>query len=262
MSRAGLAKHAIPRAVIPWKWDIGRERARQVGTPAQGLSSRRVRGGGGTSFWAPSVFTPHIIPNLANHMRAWTVQSNTSNTLQPGVRSLIPLPFFCISSPPCPTNALPSRLKLPASSSGGRLVFTTHCSTARTLTGYVIGPALQPRKAALHRRAGRLQAGDPPHFLPVRRPREEAVGIPLATLQEWNALAYIRRVSTVPRNAPLLSLTRACSLDPVQVTQMAKYLETVYVSGWQSSSTASSSNEPGPDLAGTPRVLISCPQCV
>ena len=41
-----------------------------------------------------------------------------------------------------------------------------------------------------------------------------------------------------------------CSLDPVQVTQMAKYLETVYVSGWQSSSTASSTNEPGPDLAG------------
>ncbi|KAI0055853.1 ICL-domain-containing protein [Artomyces pyxidatus] len=32
---------------------------------------------------------------------------------------------------------------------------------------------------------------------------------------------------------------------------MAKYLETVYVSGWQSSSTASSTNEPGPDLAGT-----------
>lgn len=33
---------------------------------------------------------------------------------------------------------------------------------------------------------------------------------------------------------------------------MAKYLETVYVSGWQSSSTASSSNEPGPDLADYP----------
>ena len=42
------------------------------------------------------------------------------------------------------------------------------------------------------------------------------------------------------------------SLDPVQVTQMAKYLETVYVSGWQSSSTASSTHEPGPDLAGLP----------
>ena len=33
---------------------------------------------------------------------------------------------------------------------------------------------------------------------------------------------------------------------------MAKYLETVYVSGWQSSSTASSTNEPGPDLADYP----------
>jgi len=32
------------------------------------------------------------------------------------------------------------------------------------------------------------------------------------------------------------------ALDPVQVTQMAKYLTTVYVSGWQSSSTASTSN--------------------
>ena len=36
---------------------------------------------------------------------------------------------------------------------------------------------------------------------------------------------------------------------------MAKYLETVYVSGWQSSSTASSTHEPGPDLAGPPLSL-------
>ncbi|ORX53068.1 isocitrate lyase [Hesseltinella vesiculosa] len=43
------------------------------------------------------------------------------------------------------------------------------------------------------------------------------------------------------------------ALDPVQVTQMASAgLETVYVSGWQSSSTASTSNEPGPDLADYP----------
>ncbi|KAK9763436.1 isocitrate lyase 1 [Basidiobolus ranarum] len=42
------------------------------------------------------------------------------------------------------------------------------------------------------------------------------------------------------------------SLDPVQVIQMSKYLETIYVSGWQSSSTASTSNEPGPDLADYP----------
>ena len=35
------------------------------------------------------------------------------------------------------------------------------------------------------------------------------------------------------------------ALDPVQVSQMAKYLDTIYVSGWQCSSTASTSNEPG-----------------
>ena len=46
------------------------------------------------------------------------------------------------------------------------------------------------------------------------------------------------------------------ALDPVQVVQMGKYLETIYVSGWQCSSTASSSNEPGPDLADYPMVSI------
>ncbi|KAI6893979.1 Isocitrate, partial [Hortaea werneckii] len=47
------------------------------------------------------------------------------------------------------------------------------------------------------------------------------------------------------------SYTFGC-LDPVMVTQMAKYLDTVYVSGWQSSSTASATDEPGPDLADYP----------
>merc|ERR1719262_1585033 len=42
------------------------------------------------------------------------------------------------------------------------------------------------------------------------------------------------------------------ALDTVQVVQMAKYLTSVYVSGWQSSSTASTSNEPGPDIADYP----------
>ncbi|KAJ7531790.1 hypothetical protein O6H91_14G058600 [Diphasiastrum complanatum] len=42
------------------------------------------------------------------------------------------------------------------------------------------------------------------------------------------------------------------SLDPVQVAQMAKYLDTIYVSGWQCASTAATSNEPGPDLADYP----------
>ncbi|CAA6658284.1 unnamed protein product [Spirodela intermedia] len=42
------------------------------------------------------------------------------------------------------------------------------------------------------------------------------------------------------------------ALDPVQVTMMAKHLDTIYVSGWQCSSTHSTSNEPGPDLADYP----------
>jgi isocitrate lyase len=50
-----------------------------------------------------------------------------------------------------------------------------------------------------------------------------------------------------------VSATYGC-LDPVMVTQMAKYLDTVYVSGWQCSSTASSTHEPSPDLADYPMV--------
>lgn len=56
------------------------------------------------------------------------------------------------------------------------------------------------------------------------------------------------------------SYTFGC-LDPVMVTQMAKYLDTVYVSGWQTSSTASSTDEPGPDLADYPYVRISSSAC-
>eukprot|EP00808_Paulinella_micropora_P012863 g77614.t1 len=51
------------------------------------------------------------------------------------------------------------------------------------------------------------------------------------------------------------TLTFGC-LDPVQVTQMAKYMQCIYVSGWQSSSTASTSNEPGPDFADYPNNTI------
>lgn len=36
------------------------------------------------------------------------------------------------------------------------------------------------------------------------------------------------------------------ALDPVQAVQMAPHLASVYVSGWQCSSTASTTNEPGP----------------
>lgn len=46
------------------------------------------------------------------------------------------------------------------------------------------------------------------------------------------------------------------ALDPVQVAQMAPHLSTVYVSGWQCSSTASTTNEPGPDLADYPYTTV------
>jgi len=42
------------------------------------------------------------------------------------------------------------------------------------------------------------------------------------------------------------------ALDPVQVTQMSPHLSSIYVSGWQCSSTASTTNEPGPDFADYP----------
>src|SRR5271168_2639094 len=51
------------------------------------------------------------------------------------------------------------------------------------------------------------------------------------------------------------SYTYGC-LEPTMLTQMAKYLDTVYISGWQSSSTASASDEPGPDLADYPMTTV------
>ena len=42
------------------------------------------------------------------------------------------------------------------------------------------------------------------------------------------------------------------ALDPVQVVQMAPHLSSIYISGWQCSSTASTTNEPGPDFADYP----------
>lgn len=69
-------------------------------------------------------------------------------------------------------------------------------------------------------------------------------------LPQGRAIAHLWSVR-IPRTIEAEGHAQLCrSLDPVQVTQMAKYLETVYVSGWQCSSTASSTNEPGPDLAG------------
>jgi isocitrate lyase len=45
-------------------------------------------------------------------------------------------------------------------------------------------------------------------------------------------------------------------LDPVQLIEAAPYLETVYVSGWTCSSTASVTHEPGPDDASYPNNTV------
>eukprot|EP00571_Detonula_confervacea_P015572 CAMPEP_0172308786 /NCGR_PEP_ID=MMETSP1058-20130122/9280_1 /TAXON_ID=83371 /ORGANISM="Detonula confervacea, Strain CCMP 353" /LENGTH=573 /DNA_ID=CAMNT_0013021283 /DNA_START=153 /DNA_END=1871 /DNA_ORIENTATION=+ len=54
------------------------------------------------------------------------------------------------------------------------------------------------------------------------------------------------------------------ALDPVQVIQMAPHLSSIYVSGWQCSSTASSTNEPGPDFADYPMDTVpkKCDQLI
>lgn len=49
--------------------------------------------------------------------------------------------------------------------------------------------------------------------------------------------------------SPLLTFG---ALDPVQASNLVKYFKTIYISGWQCSSTASTSNEPGPDFADYP----------
>jgi len=74
------------------------------------------------------------------------------------------------------------------------------------------------------------------------------------TLPPRNSIGMDKKLFQLFKN---LSESKTCSmtfgaLDPVQVVQMAKYVSTIYISGWQSSSTASTSNEPGPDIADYP----------
>jgi len=90
------------------------------------------------------------------------------------------------------------------------------------------------------------------------------------TKRPFTAEQVVRLGGTVPLHFPaaqqakkMYAMTRDCqkagtcshtfgALDTVQVTQMAESLSSVYVSGWQSSSTAATSNEPGPDVADYP----------
>uniref|UniRef100_A0ACD5U7H3 Uncharacterized protein n=1 Tax=Avena sativa TaxID=4498 RepID=A0ACD5U7H3_AVESA len=57
---------------------------------------------------------------------------------------------------------------------------------------------------------------------------------------------------TQPVSAYVRLVLTSLRLSKTQVTMMAKHLDTIYVSGWQCSSTHTSTNEPGPDLADYP----------
>lgn len=97
---------------------------------------------------------------------------------------------------------------------------------------------------------------DAPRFQHTKRPYDAAAVVRLrAPLpQQYASNEQAKKLWTLLHRAQeqkSYSHTFGC-LDPVQVAQMAKYLSTVYVSGWQCSSTASTVNEPGPDIADYP----------
>lgn len=109
-------------------------------------------------------------------------------------------------------------------------------------------------QAAIHGRAGCQQARDAPDRLPQQPTVKEAVEDPRGQMEgKFLSATTPTRLTRIPSQNKDVSFTYGC-LDPVMVTQMAKYLDTVYVSGWQCSSTASSTDEPGPDLADYPMV--------
>lgn len=77
-----------------------------------------------------------------------------------------------------------------------------------------------------------------------RSPLPQTYASDIMAKKAWSMFERLQKVGG-------FSHTFGC-LDPVQVAQMAKYLTSIYVSGWQCSSTASSAREPGPDLADYP----------
>jgi isocitrate lyase len=106
---------------------------------------------------------------------------------------------------------------------------------------------------AIHSRRDCLEKRQPENSLPEQRPIEEIVEHCRRSFQGKSTTSDGLRLFANETQENDVSYTYGC-LDPVMVTQMAKYLDTVYVSGWQASSTASSTDEPGPDLADYPYV--------
>ncbi len=131
-------------------------------------------------------------------------------------------------------------------------------------------PSLAPPSNAnpittLHQHISKAALHNHHPFPPTNPPNPPTYPTPLPYLQDVVALRPSLLVEPASNRQAVklwslltsLAAEGKCSytfgaLDPVQVTQMAAHLSTVYVSGWQCSSTASTSNEPGPDFADYP----------
>lgn len=86
-----------------------------------------------------------------------------------------------------------------------------------------------------------------PRFSHIRRPYSPydvaklRCPIPQVYPSDWYAKKLYRSLRSCQQKRQYLQTFG--SLDPIQTIQMSKYLKCIYVSGWQSSSTASSNNE-------------------
>ncbi len=127
--------------------------------------------------------------------------------------------------------------------------------TAATPAG--VCPRLPPKKRSIEKEIADIESWwSSPRFADVKRPYTASDVVALRpTLKQtypademsakmWDTLVLCRETGGHSRTFG--------ALDPVQVVTMAPLLSSIYVSGWQSSSTASTSNEPGPDFADYP----------
>jgi isocitrate lyase len=147
-----------------------------------------------------------------------------------------------------------------------RLVFSSDFSDFLTLDAYgrildtsaaAPGSTVRSTDADRDREAAEIhQWWSSPRFQYTKRPYgpEEVMRLRGSLKYDFASNQLARKLYWMLREfqeTKQTSLTFGC-LDTVQVAQMAKYLTSVYVSGWQSSSTAATTNEPGPDFADYP----------
>lgn len=139
-------------------------------------------------------------------------------------------------------------------------------SSARFLSSKAAGPAgAMPRMPPVTRNIAAEKAAIEEWW---RTPRWEGISRPYGA-DEVVALRGSLPVSypSEPMAQKLFATLQECkrtgghsrtfgALDTIQATTMAPKLTSIYVSGWQSSSTASTSNEPGPDFADYPKDTV------